>query len=691
MTQGKAFEPLHNGVLPAKTNPDLTSWCPTMDLVAFADSSGAMLFVYRMNAQLIWKHKQPLASANISNLSWSKDGRLLAIGYSDGTCNVHDSNTGKLIHHVIIPAGSETTQPSDLSCVKWINQSLKVQQQPTAVPEAQRLFDKFLDLDAFYQFPKLSSLASSKASVFSSRFAIEQMIQVARKLDGDIITEGSVNPEKNTLQKGGPVTQDMDILCSVTKQGFLRFDLFGLFTVDNIELGVAHDTLRIGHRATSPTYHIIMQKGDQLTYLPIELKFLQKFGTYLVDVALTSSRILALLGYMRESFELLQTEMAASQKLAAANFAKLFSVYEPTGWDQKRICSEIFDILLTGAPDQYFQNWLCNLLGDKALKKWRKQASVCYDACFKLIVTNMIPVCERIVVLLSSLKGLGEWTERGLVLGLDPEPYKRAIFQTIDLMKTLRQLLREFSCRSKYFLAFLVWLQQFCEQLNEVEPNQGDETLVPIKTEDVANYLCNHFYEEGSSQPLVHNIDSRLEELWGSCDVASKRACGAIHSLVDVGQSQPMTSGKLWDVFSSETATYVATTDVSGTTLNLFRLCDGKSSVYRMTLKAPPKQLQLVDAESLMVLNGDALERLEFTDDDFEGLAGGLDEVSVVSIQPVQKREAQLATFSINGARSIGCMVAPDLQRFQVFDLIDEDDDDEPEAKEKKEKEKEEE
>lgn len=85
-------------------------------------------------------------------------------------------------------------------------------------------------------------------------------------------------------------------------------------------------------------------------------------------MALTSSRILALLGYMRESFELLQTEMAASQKLAAANFAKLFSVYEPTGWDQKRICSEIFDILLTGAPDQYFQNWLCNLLGDKALK-----------------------------------------------------------------------------------------------------------------------------------------------------------------------------------------------------------------------------------------------------------------------------------------------------------------------------------
>ncbi|KAG5361600.1 Anaphase-promoting complex subunit 4 [Yarrowia sp. C11] len=667
---GQSFEPSHNGILPAQINPQLTSWCPTMDLVAFADSSGTMLYVYRMNAQLIWKHKQPSAVAHISNLSWSKDGRLLAIGYSDGTCNVHDSNTGKLIHHVILPVAGST---SELSCVKWINQSLKVQQQPSAVPEAQRLFDKFLDLDAFYQFPKLSSLASSKASVFSSRFAIEQMIQVARKLDGDIITEGSVNPEKQTVLQKGTATQDMDILCSVTKRGFLRFDLFGLFTVDNIELGVEHDILKIGHRATSPTYHIIMQKGSQLTYLPIELRFLQKFGTYLVDVALTSSRILALLGYMREAFELLQAEMAASRKLATANFAKLFSVYEPTGWDQKRICSEIFDILLTGAPDEYFQNWLCDLLGDKALKKWRKQASVCYDACFKLIVTNMIPVCERIVVLLSSLKGLGEWTERGLVLGLDPEPYKRAISQTIELMKTLRQLLRDFSCGSKYFLAFLVWLQQFCEQLNEVEPNQGDETLVPIKTEDVANYLCNHFYEEGSSQPLVDDIDSRLNELWTSCDIASKRACGAIHSLVDVGQSQPMTTGKLWDVFSSESATYVATTDVAGTTLNLFRISDGKSSVYRLKLKGAPKQLLMVDAESLMVLSGDTLERLEFTDSDFVGLSGGLDSVSVLSVQPVQKRSTELATFSVNGARSIGCMVAPDMQRFQVFDLIDEE------------------
>ncbi|KAG5358180.1 Anaphase-promoting complex subunit 4 [Yarrowia sp. B02] len=678
MTQeGQSFEPLHKGILPAQINPALTSWCPTMDLVAFVDASGAMLYVFRMNAQLIWKHKQPTTSASIANLSWSKDGRLLAIGYSDGSCNVHDSNTGKLIHHVIIP-GSETS----LSCVKWINQSLKVQQQPSAVPEAQRLFDKFLDLDAFYQFPKLSSLASSKASVFSSRFAIEQMIQVARKLDGDIITEASVNPEKSSLQKG-PTTQDMDILCSVTKQGVLRFDLFGLFTVDNILLGETHDTLRIGHRATSPTYHVIMQKGDQLSYLPIELRFLQKFGTYLVDVALTSSRILALLGYMREAFELLQAEMAAAQKLSAANFAKLFAVYEPIGLDQKRICSEIFDILLTGTPDEHFQSWLRDLLGDKALKKWRKQASVCYDACFKLIVTNMIPVCERIVVLLSSLKGLGEWTERGLVLGLDPEPYKRAISQTIDLMKTLRQLLREFSCGSKYFLAFLVWLQQFCEQLNEVEPNQGDETLVPIKTEDVANYLCNHFHEEGSSQPLIANIDSRLDELWGSCDVASKRACQAIHSLVDVGECQPMTTGKLWDVFSSETATYVATTDVAGTTLNLFRISEGQSSVYRVKLKGAPKQLQLVDAESVMVLNGETLDRFEFTDDNFAGLSGGLDAVSAVSIEPVQKRDAQLATFTVNGARSIGCMVAPDLQRFQVFDLIDEDGETEPKGKEK--------
>lgn len=676
-----SFEPIHNGVLPTKINVQLTSWCPTMDLVAFSDIEGSMLYVFRMTAQLIWKHKQPSLKAQISNLSWSRDGRLLAIGYLDGSCNVHDSNTGKLIHHVVSPMTLNASPESQLSCLKWINQSLQTQQQLSAVPEAQRLFDKFLDLDAFYQFPKLSSLASSKASVFSSRFAIEQMIQVARKLDSDIITEQNISGEKH-VQK--TVTQDMDILCSVTKHGTLRFDLFGLFTVDNIQLGVPHDTLKIGHRAASPTYHIVMQKdGQQVSYLQVELRFLQKFGTYLVDVALTSSRILALLGYMKEAFELLEAEMAASQQLAAANFNKLFAVYEPVGWDQKRICSEIFDILLTGSPDEYFQKWLTELLGDKQLKKWRKQASVCYDNCFKLIVTNMLPVCERIIVLLSSLKGLGEWTERGLVLGIDPEPYKRAISQTIELMKSLRQLLRDFSCKSKYFLAFLVWLQQFCEQLNEVEPSQGDDSLVVIKTEDVANYLCNHFFEEGSSGPssLVSAIGSRLEELWGSCDVASKKACDAIHKLVEVGPCQHMTQGKLWDVFSSDKATYVATTDVQGTTLNLFRISEGKSSVFRISIKETPKQLQFVDSESLMILVGEELEKFDFDDNCFVSIATSVESIKAVTLKPVQKRTVSLATFAVNGSRSIGCMVNPDLQRFQVFDLVDDDDEEGDEEK----------
>lgn len=114
--------------LPSSCRRGTLSYCPTMDLVAIVtvldipglpghDGDGRTaekLSVWRLNGQQVFAWDAP-AGLGIMSLRWKGDGRLIAVGTTDGAirlCNVMSG--GKVVHSMRAPAIA-----SALSCLSW--------------------------------------------------------------------------------------------------------------------------------------------------------------------------------------------------------------------------------------------------------------------------------------------------------------------------------------------------------------------------------------------------------------------------------------------------------------------------------------------------------------------------------------------------------------------------------------------
>jgi len=70
----------------------IASWCPTMDLCAVALRDGQVK-VHRLQWQLLWVVSP---ESLVSALAWAPDGKMLAMGHTDGSISVHDVESGEL-------------------------------------------------------------------------------------------------------------------------------------------------------------------------------------------------------------------------------------------------------------------------------------------------------------------------------------------------------------------------------------------------------------------------------------------------------------------------------------------------------------------------------------------------------------------------------------------------------------------
>lgn len=114
--------------LPSRCRTGTVSYCPTMDLVAVVtvlDLPGGggrtedKLGVWRLNGQQVFGWDAP-SGMGIPFVRWKMDGRLIALGTSDGVVRLLNvMNAGKMVH-CLIPSPAEPTIRSELSCLSWV-------------------------------------------------------------------------------------------------------------------------------------------------------------------------------------------------------------------------------------------------------------------------------------------------------------------------------------------------------------------------------------------------------------------------------------------------------------------------------------------------------------------------------------------------------------------------------------------
>ena len=113
--------------LPSKCRPSTLSYCPTMDLVAVVTAQDLpgdggrteeKLSVWRLNGQQVFGWDAP-SGIGIPFVKWKTDGRLIALGTSDGVVRLLSVMNGGKMVHCLAPVPVESLGQSKLCCLAW--------------------------------------------------------------------------------------------------------------------------------------------------------------------------------------------------------------------------------------------------------------------------------------------------------------------------------------------------------------------------------------------------------------------------------------------------------------------------------------------------------------------------------------------------------------------------------------------
>lgn len=343
---------------------------------------------------------------------------------------------------------------------------------------------------------------------------------------------------------------DMSMIFTGSSKGVLSISLFGTFNLGQVQISPPSEVLSITSMKNQ-TRHLVLSQDDNYLYMiPLSVDFVNKYGLYLIDVTVIPVKILATFEYLKDTLDLIQTEM---KSMSSANREFLTSLsgaieldqssnstdtskfpeYQPNSNIPKsqetslKAESALLDSLLTGIANRAIEYWLKDLLKEKGIKKWRKLCFNAYDNVRKILFENLLPSCERMLLLLTELRGLSKWSERGIPLGLDAESLDASVEKVSLMAEMANNLIWSLNSQFALFRFFSSWIEILFEEVTGIplkdpaSEAQGPKYTVSSK---VVEYITKHI---GASINLpealdLHesskNLDSTCESLEESCE-----------------------------------------------------------------------------------------------------------------------------------------------------------------------------
>jgi anaphase-promoting complex subunit 4 len=133
MAQPSSFQVLSEKTLHHAADPNLITFCPSMDLVALATTNQEVL-IYRFNGQRAYGAVQKAGNLRVESICWKPNGlsfltlisvsgikdshlagQLLAIAWSDGSVRLVGAESSKIVHQF-----TTDDQVSGVTCMSWV-------------------------------------------------------------------------------------------------------------------------------------------------------------------------------------------------------------------------------------------------------------------------------------------------------------------------------------------------------------------------------------------------------------------------------------------------------------------------------------------------------------------------------------------------------------------------------------------
>ncbi|KAH3672796.1 hypothetical protein WICMUC_004018 [Wickerhamomyces mucosus] len=604
------------------------SWCPTMSLVALTSDNGKCLWIYRKTGQKVWDIT--LSEGFIKTIVWKPDGKHFAIITSKNQCLIYDTNTSHMISSL---NGSKT---ESFSIGGWF---LKRREH----------YNKHLnlyDLDIMKSLPRLTPVpipasswnsSNNSQAKFSTRHAIDGMIQ---------------NNNNNDL--------DLLFLFSDTKVNIV---LHGLFTLGPVELiPFNEDDEEIVHYITTKAneHYVLTSSFVNMQYRVrrFHTSFVDNYE-FLQEVTLSSSKIIALLGYIDEILIYSSQEIKTYLDFNNKFLGILSDELKPKN---ETVVDELYNLLLTGMMNDQVKDWLENTIGERGIKRWTRFGEISFDGARRTIVYHLVPACERLILLLNKLSAASGASSRNF----SAKYLEESKITARKFLKLLYGFISEINHEQQLFNSFINWITVALSELQEEKPKAS------FKTSDVLNFI-NTYLEKSGLFMFIPNLKRSTnqmkinnEDLFGSLKQNIRD-----HVLVDknfiVNLGMIAEKQKITEINDT---VYVITGHDS--TVVIYKI-DSKFKTSTSIIISNPNKINDIQIEEdhVFILSNNSLMSFNLKDLQFSTSAS----ITISSIPRVKthKFPDDLKPIYLTVSAKLGCLVSENHQNYLIFDLFSKD------------------
>ncbi|KAF9183066.1 Anaphase-promoting complex subunit 4 [Haplosporangium sp. Z 767] len=539
------------------TGYKLEAWCPTADLLALVNHQNE-LDLYRLSWKRHWSvpvkvQAAPAGGATINStlgqhglklhgfgveggasmlqhhhhagvpvgaattavsavsLVWRPDGKMIAVGLSNGYVNVYDYKDGSLSYS-IAPSDIKRPIPRNIStkgcmrCLRWADISLGRHFQP-AFLSAHQTSKSILDALLL-----LSPIPPST----------QQQMMLARSIFNKN-NQGAVGAGKSGLnQKASTELPDeessyiMNVLFAGDDQGYFLLRLFGSVETERISLSQLVEAsgdrrykslsilkadiqldlsemtvialaskLKENESAEDPT------SERRLVQITLSSELLHRHAREIRSLGLTKKPIDSLLGYMAEALQVINTDFKKVSQMTEDCLESVQQILTDNG-EVATAPFEFVQMFMTGRPSASLDQYLQNELSHHGLKRWEKSTKAAYANIRRVAFECLLPACERLMIHLSDILGCSRWTEEYSPLRLEETLVFICIKIVGDFVGSIERLFQVLKTELKHFSEFNNWLQQETLQPTIRDPDDPDEDskiFAPVDIQSVSEYL----------------------------------------------------------------------------------------------------------------------------------------------------------------------------------------------------------
>lgn len=540
-------------------HPQLISYCPTMDLIALVTDE-ENLDVYRVNGQRAFGLKRKSEDAVVEALKWQWNGAGLAVAWSDGCVDVLSVETGKVVHgNVKLPSPSDGDQ-SKVRSIGWGLNFIDAERVKRRTGESQSgggsTKKNALDLsspttdnwDAFKDDTNLEDFLQRQPDFASLDIAPDLPDQLAMMDTESLLPKLPVIPlppanpmmrfMRQPVDSGAFSSQaevdgllhsqhlrdhnSVDMLLRFTEEGSVHPSIYDSMEAVDVRLPRAWNLQsKVVMHASHPyacTHSLLMEirsptnTQKKIAWVPLTLGFIPSAGIYLHLIAAKTAQLQNLLSYLTHTLNRIHTYFKQAQDLPGKFMMNISETLEEH--KEGNLVQNLYHLACTGHCPPLIHEWLVDELAEQGHKRWDNAVTSGLATVTQLLHENFLPALDRCSIIISRLKGLAEFHDRGWIFS-GPITDFTALLDVLRTMRLLANTTLLYAADEKrYFTSFSKWLR-YSIDFEATEPGSQSRTEMEAQPAGVDIGIVLEYIQYGMSKSDVQPYLSSSKEIPG--------------------------------------------------------------------------------------------------------------------------------------------------------------------------------